>query len=71
MFDWISGILPQKIHFDLSMFPAFAAWLFSVGHYVFELLEFDFLGYTLNGWTILIGLAVFSIILHFIGRILE
>ena len=71
MFEGITQFLPQKVHFDLSFFPTVAAWLFSMGQYVFEMLQFHFLGYTLNGWTILIGLAVFSIICYFIRRILE
>lgn len=61
----------MKVHFDLSFFPTVAAWLFSMGQYVFELFQFDFFGYTLNGWAILIGFAIFSIICYFIGRILQ
>lgn len=63
--------LPVKIHFDLSSFSVISAWLFEVGKYIFELLQFDFFGYTLNGWAILIGVAIVLMVVNFIARILQ
>lgn len=63
--------LPVKIHFDLSFFPMVCGWLFETGKYIFEMLNFDFLGYTFNGWAILIGLAIVFMVVNFIARILQ
>lgn len=60
-----------KVHFDLSDFAAVCAWLFETGKNVFEMLNFDFFGYTLNGWVILIGVAIFLLVIKFLARILE
>ena len=63
--------LPVRIHFDLTMFPLFCAWLFETGKRIFEMLNFDFLGYTLNGWSLMIGLAIVFMVVKFIARILQ
>lgn len=60
-----------EIHFDLTFFPVFAAWLFDTGKSIFEMFQFDFFEYTLNGWSILIGVAIFSMVVYFLGRILQ
>lgn len=57
--------------FDLSLFPKIGKWLFDTGIRIFKLLEFNFGDYTLNGWVILLGFAVFCIIAYFVGRIGE
>lgn len=59
------------IHFDLSNFTHIASYLFGLGKDIFEMLNFDFLGYSLNGWTILIGLAIVFMVVKFIARILQ
>lgn len=57
--------------FDLSIFPIIGKWLFDTGIKIFKLLEFNFGDFTINGWVILLGVAVFCIIVWFIGRVLE
>lgn len=59
------------MNFDLSLFPTIGKWLFDIGVKIFKLLEFDFGNFTLNGWVILIGIAVSCIIFWLVGRILE
>lgn len=59
------------VHFDLSMFTTMAAQLFSWGKQIFEMLNFDFVGYTLNGWVILVGVAVVLMVVNFVARILQ
>ena len=63
--------LPAHVHFDLSMFTYLSAWLFETGKYIFEMFNFDFLGYSLNGWSILIGVAIVFMVVNFIARILQ
>ena len=57
-----------EIHFDLSSFVTICTSLFSIGKGIFEMLNFDFFGYTLNGWAILIGTAIVLIVVNFIAR---
>lgn len=61
----------MKVHFDLSMFTTIASDLFRLGKQIFEMLNFDFVGYTLNGWVILIGVAIVLMVVNFIARILQ
>lgn len=61
----------MEVHFDLSNFTSIAAYLFSLGKTVFEMLNFDFFGYSLNGWVILIGCAIVFMVVNFIARILQ
>lgn len=63
--------LPIRIHFDLSLFPLICGWLFDTGKRIFEMFNFDFLGYTLNGWAIMIGVAIVLMVVNFIARILQ
>jgi len=37
----------------------------------FEMLNFDFFGYTLNGWAIMIGLAIVLMVAKFVARVLQ
>lgn len=57
--------------FDLSFFPKIGKWLFDTGVKIYKLLEFKFGDFTLNGWIILLGIAVCCIIFWLIGRILD
>ncbi len=57
--------------FDLSFFGDFGAWLWGMVKKLYQLLEFDFGEYSFNGWTLLIGVAVFSIIIILLGRLAE
>ena len=59
------------VHFDMSNFVTICTWLFNTGKTVFDMLNFDFFGYTLNGWVILIGVAVVFLVIRFFARILE
>ncbi len=61
----------MEVHFDLSMFTIMASYLFGLGKQIFEMLNFDFVGYTLNGWVILIGVAIVLMVVNFIARILQ
>lgn len=60
-----------EIHFDLSSFVIICTSLFGIGKSIFEMLNFDFYGYTLNGWVILVGVAVFLMVINFIARALD
>lgn len=57
--------------FDLSIFPTVGKWLFDTAVNIFKLLEFDFGDFTLNGWIILIGVAVCFIVFWLVGRLAE
>ena len=57
--------------FDLSFFPSVGKWLFDTGVSVYKLLEFDFGEFTLNGWNILLGVAILFMVVWFLGRIFE
>lgn len=59
------------MQFDLSFFPQIGKWIFDIGVMIYKLLEFNFGDFTLNGWIILLGIAVFSLVVWLIGRILE
>lgn len=61
----------MEIHFDLSNFFSFCSDMFGFGKQIFEMLNFDFLGYSLNGWSILIGIAIFFMVVNFVARILQ
>lgn len=61
----------SEIHFDLSSFVDICTWLFGIGKSIFEMLNFDFFGYTLNGWAILIGVAIVLMVVNFIARSLD
>lgn len=60
-----------EIHFDLSSFVTICTSFFGIGKSIFEMLNFDFYGYTLNGWVILVGTAVFLMVINFIARALD
>lgn len=57
--------------FDLSLFPQIGKFLFDTGVAIYESLEFDFGGFTVNGWWLIIGIAITCIVIWLIGRILE
>lgn len=55
--------------FNVSSFAEIGAFLLNVGRYLFAMLNFNFGEFTINGFVLLIGIAVFSIVVWFIGRI--
>lgn len=59
------------MNFDLSIFPTIGKFLFDIGVKIYKALDFNFGSFTVNGWVLLIGIAVFCIVLHFISRILD
>lgn len=59
------------MRFDLSIFPKMGKWLFDNAIKLYKALDFDFGGFVLNGWLLLVGLAIIGIIIWFIGRISE
>lgn len=56
---------------DLSLFPEIGKFLFDVGVRLYKSLEFDFGNFTVNGWWLLIGIAIVFMILWLVGRIME
>lgn len=59
------------MNFDLSCFTDFGSWLFATIKQVYESLNFDFGGYTLNGLAIIVGIVLFTLVIYGIGRLLE
>lgn len=57
--------------FDLSKFTEIGAFLFSSAKSLYESLIFDFGDFTLNGWAILIGIAIFLLVVKLIARLFE
>ena len=57
--------------FDVSKFSEIGAWLFQTGKSIFESFNFNFGDFTLNGWAILIGVAIFCIVCFIIRRLSE
>lgn len=56
---------------DLSFFPEVGKFLFDVGVGLYKALEFDFGGFTVNGWWLLVGLAILLMVIWLLGRIME
>lgn len=59
------------MRFDLSQFGRFCSWLWGMVKEFYSMLEFDFGEYSFNGWVLLIGVAVFSIVVYLVGRLAE
>lgn len=57
--------------FDLSKFAEIGAFLFSCGKSLYQSLNFSFGDFTLNGWVLLLGIAIFFIVIKFIARLFE
>lgn len=57
--------------FDLSLFPTIGKWLFDTAISIYEAFEFDFGDFTINGWWLLVGVAIVFIVIWLVGRILE
>ena len=57
--------------FDLSKFAEIGAFLFSSAKSLYQSLIFDFGDFTLNGWAILLGIAIFFIVINFLARLFE
>lgn len=57
------------VEFDLSCFVDIGKWLFETGKSVFELANFNFGDYTINGWSLLLGIAILSVLAWFLGKI--
>lgn len=55
--------------FNLHYFGQFGEWLWGTVKNLYSMLEFDFGDFWFNGWTLLIGEAVFLIVLIFVGRL--
>lgn len=59
------------MHFDLSEFTTVGKWLFDTGINFFKSFEFDFVGYTVNGFALIIGFAIVCIVGWFLGKIFD
>lgn len=57
--------------FDLSIFPQIGKWLFDTAVSVYKAIEFDFGGFTINGWVLIISVAVACLVIWLLGRILS
>ena len=57
------------MEFDLSNFTTIGEWLFKTGSELFKLLEFNFGSFTVNGWGILLGFAIFCLVCWLLGKI--
>lgn len=57
------------MEFDVSNFVEIGKWLFDTGKSVFEMVNFNFVEYTVNGWSLLIGICIVGIIAWFLGKI--
>lgn len=57
--------------FDLSLFSKIGKFLFDCGVNIYKSFNFNFGDFTLNGWVLLLGVAVVFIVIWLIGRISE
>lgn len=57
--------------FDLSCFPEVFKTLFDGVVNFFKSLHFDFGSYSISGWAVLLGVAIVSLIIYMIGRLLQ
>lgn len=59
------------MNIDVSLFKDIGAFLFNTAIGIYEALNFDFGGFTVNGWVLLVGVAVVFIVIWFLARIFE
>lgn len=57
--------------FDLSKFAEIGFFLFNSAKSLYMSLIFDFGDFTLNGWALLLGCAVFYIVIKFVARLFD
>lgn len=57
--------------FDVSKFAEIGAFLFSSVKSLYQMLNFNFGNFTLNGWALLLGCAVFIMVVKFIARLFD
>ena len=57
--------------FDLSFFADFGKLLFDAAVNLYKSFNFSFGSFTVNGWVLLVGIAIVCIIIYFVGRILQ
>ena len=57
--------------FDLSKFAEIGLFLFNSAKALYMSLNFDFGNFTLNGWLLLLGCAIFLIIIKFVARLFD
>lgn len=59
------------MNIDLSLFPQIGQFIFDCAVSLYKSLNFDFGGFVVNGWVLLLGVAIVCIIVWFLGRISE
>lgn len=59
------------MNFDLSKFPEVMQFLFSSAISLYQSLNFNFGDFTVNGWVLMIGSAIFFIVVKFIARLFD
>lgn len=59
------------MNIDVSLFPKIGKFLLDTAMNIYKSLEFDFGGFTVNGWWFIIGIAVTYLIIWLVVRILE
>lgn len=57
--------------FDLSFFPKVGKMIFDFGVKVYTMLDFNFGDFTINGWVLLVSIAIFCVVVWLVRRILE
>lgn len=57
--------------FDVSKFAEIGAFLFNSVKALYQMLNFNFGDFTLNGWALLLGCVVFIMVVRFIARLFD
>lgn len=59
------------MNIDMSLFPEVGKFIIDTAVNIYKSLEFNFGEYTINGWWIIIGVAITYVICWLLGRILD
>lgn len=59
------------MYFDLSKFAEIGLFLFNSAKALYMSLNFDFGDFTVNGWALMLGLAIFFIVIKFVARLFD
>lgn len=59
------------MRFDLSKFVEIGLFLFNSAKALYMSLNFDFGDFTVNGWALMLGIAIFFIVIKFVARLFD
>ncbi len=59
------------MEFDLSKFAEIGLFLFTSAKALYQSLNFNFGGFTLNGWAVLLGCAIVMVVVKFVARLFD